>query len=179
MGRAAKVERIGSEDKGSERKGAERIGYRLLWLSAAVILIDQLTKEFFLDYVAPFSRVPVIEGFFDWTLTFNEGVAFSLFGDGGELQRILLSSFAVLVSIGFMIWMARMPKSDRWSAIALALIIGGALGNVIDRIIHGHVIDFILLYWRTYHWPAFNVADSCIVAGAILLVLAGFRGEGK
>jgi signal peptidase II len=154
-------------------------GLKWLWLSVLVIVLDQITKEHFLATVPVYGRIPVIEGLFDWTLTFNEGVAFSLFGEGGELQRLLLSSFAVVVSLGFIVWMGRLPKSDRLSAMALALIVGGALGNVIDRIIHGHVIDFILLYWRTWHWPAFNVADMAIVCGATLLVLAGFRGEGE
>jgi signal peptidase II len=154
-------------------------GLKWLWLSVLVIVLDQVTKEHFLATVPVHGRIPVIEGFFDWTLTFNEGVAFSLFGDGGELQRLLLSGFAVVVSLVFILWMGRLPKADRLSAIALALIVGGALGNVIDRILHGHVIDFILLYWRTWHWPAFNVADMAIVSGAILLVIAGFRGEGE
>jgi signal peptidase II len=154
-------------------------GLKWLWLSVLVIVLDQITKEHFLATVPVYGRIPVIEGFFDWTLTFNEGVAFSLFGDGGELQRLLLSSFAVVVSLVFIVWMGRLSKSDRLSAISLSLIVGGALGNVIDRIIHGHVIDFILLHWRTFHWPAFNVADMAIVCGAILLVLAGFRGEGE
>lgn len=154
-------------------------GLKWLWLSLLVIALDQVTKEHFLATVPVYGRVPVIEGFFDWTLTFNEGVAFSLFGDGGELQRLLLSGFAVIVSLVFIVWMGRLPRFDRLSAIALALIVGGALGNVIDRILHGHVIDFILLYWRSWHWPAFNVADMAIVSGAILLVIAGFRGEGE
>lgn len=154
-------------------------GLKWLWLSLLVIVLDQITKEHFLATIPPFARVPVIDGFFDWTLTFNEGVAFSLFGDGGDLQRFLLSGFAVLVSLAFIVWMGRLPKTDRLSAVSLGLIVGGALGNVIDRIIHGHVIDFILLYWRTWHWPAFNLADSAIVVGAILMVVAGFLGEGE
>jgi signal peptidase II len=154
-------------------------GLRWLWLSVLIIVLDQVSKEHFLATVPVHGRIPVIDGFFDWTLTFNEGVAFSLFGSGGELQRLLLSSFAVLVSSVFVIWMGRLPKSDRLSAISLALIVGGAIGNVIDRIIHGHVIDFVLLYWREWHWPAFNLADSAIVCGAILMVIAGFLGEGE
>lgn len=161
----------------SEANAGPKMGLTWLWLSALIIVLDQATKTFFLDFVPVHGRVPVIPGFFDWTLTFNEGVAFSLFGDGGNLQRALLSGFAVLVSAVFVVWMARLPKHDRLSAISLALIVGGALGNVIDRLIHGHVIDFVLLYWQTWHWPAFNLADSAIVCGAILLVLAGFRAD--
>ncbi len=156
---------------------AGRSGLRWLALSLAVIAADQASKLFFLDYVPEFSRITVFPGFFDWTLTYNEGVAFSMFGEGGDLQRYLLSAFAVAVSIGFMVWLTRLPRSDRFSALALALVIGGALGNVIDRLRLGHVVDFILIYYRDWHWPAFNVADSCIVVGAIVLVLAGMRNE--
>ncbi len=156
---------------------AGRSGLRWLALSLAVIAVDQASKLFFLGYVPEYSRITVVPGFFDWTLTYNEGVAFSMFGEGGDLQRYLLSAFAVAVSIGFMVWLTRLPRSDRFSALALALVIGGALGNVIDRLRLGHVVDFILVYYREWHWPAFNVADSCIVVGAIVLVLAGMRNE--
>jgi signal peptidase II len=154
-------------------------GLRWLLLSLVVIGLDQASKLHFLAHVPEFSRVPVIPGFFDWTLTYNEGVAFSLFGDGAGLQRALLTGFAVVVSVGFMVWLTRLPRADRYSAAALALVIGGAVGNAIDRVRLGHVVDFILLYWREWHWPAFNVADSCIVAGAIVLVLAGFRESSR
>jgi signal peptidase II len=152
-------------------------GLRWLLLSLVVIVADQASKLFFLGYVPEFGRIPVIPGFFDWTLTYNEGVAFSMFGEGGNLQRYVLSGFAVAVSIGFMVWLTRLPRSDHWSALALALVIGGALGNVIDRLRLGHVVDFILVYYRDWAWPAFNIADSCIVVGAIVLVVAGMRGE--
>lgn len=156
---------------------AGRAGLRWLALSLLVVVLDQASKLVALAMVPEYSRIPVVPGFFDWTLTYNEGVAFSLFGDGEDLQRFLLSAFALVVSAGFMVWLTRLPRDDRWSALALALVIGGAIGNVIDRLRLGHVVDFILLYWREWHWPAFNLADSCIVVGAILLVLAGFRSE--
>lgn len=161
----------------SDRAGLA--GLRWLLLSLVVLAADQASKLYFLATVPEFTRVPVLPGFFDWTLTYNEGVAFSLFGDGEDLQRFLLSAFAVAVSTGFAVWLTRLPRADRWSAVALALVIGGAIGNVVDRVRLGHVVDFILLYWREWHWPAFNVADSCIVVGAIVLVLAGFRPQPK
>jgi signal peptidase II len=156
---------------------AGRAGLRWLALSLLVVLLDQASKLYVLGVVPEYSRIPVIAGFFDWTLTYNEGVAFSLFGDGEDLQRFLLSAFALAVSVAFMVWLTRLPRDDRWSALALALVIGGAIGNVIDRLRLGHVVDFILVYWREWHWPAFNIADSCIVLGAIVLVLAGLRSE--
>ncbi len=152
-----------------------RASLHWFWVSLAVIAADQASKQYFLGYVPEFARIPVVPGFFDWTLTYNEGVAFSLFGEGGDLQRYTLSAFALAVSAGFAWWLTRLPASDRWSALSLALVIGGALGNVIDRLRLGHVVDFILLYWREWYWPAFNLADSCIVVGASILVLAGLR----
>lgn len=154
-----------------------RASLHWLWVSVAVILADQASKLYFLGYVPEFTRIPVIAGVFDWTLTYNEGVAFSLFGEGGEVQRYTLSAVAVTISAIFAWWLRRLPAADRWSALALALVIGGALGNVIDRLRLGHVVDFILLYWGEWHWPAFNLADSCIVVGAAILVLAGLRKD--
>jgi signal peptidase II len=161
---------------GSEAKvpAMNRASAHWLWLSLAVIALDQASKLVFLDALQPFERVAVIPGLFDWTLTFNQGVAFSIFGEGGDLQRMLLSGFALLVCGGLTWWLLRLPRSERITAAALALVIGGAIGNVIDRVRLGHVVDFVLLYWREWHWPAFNLADSCIVVGAIVIVIAGF-----
>lgn len=156
-----------------------RASLHWFWVSVAVIAADQASKLFFLGYVPEFTRITVVPGFFDWTLTYNEGVAFSLFGEGGNVQRYTLSAFALIVSAGFAWWLTRLPAGDRWSALSLALVIGGALGNVIDRLRLGHVVDFILLYWREWHWPAFNIADSCIVVGAAILVLAGLRDDAR
>ena len=155
-----------------------RAGLRWLWLSALVIVLDQYTKWLALGALREFERVAVIEGFWDWTLTYNEGVAFSLFNDGPAWTRYGLSAFAVVVSAVFAVWLARLPRGERWQGAALALVIGGALGNVIDRLRLGHVVDFVLWYWKDWHWPAFNVADSAITAGAVLLVVSGlFAGK--
>lgn len=154
----------------------ERAGFGMLWLSAAVVAADQLTKWIATSTMSLHERVAVLP-FFDWTLTYNRGVAFSLFNDGQGWQRFGLSAFALVVAAGFTYWMAHLPKHERMNAAALALVIGGAIGNVIDRLRLGHVVDFVLLYWKDWSWPAFNLADSAICVGAVLLVIAGFRAE--
>ena len=154
----------------------DRTGFRWLWVSALVVAADQLTKWLATSSIALHERIPVLP-FFDWTLTYNRGVAFSLFNDGQGWQRYGLSAFALLVAGAFTYWMAHLRRDERASALALALVIGGAIGNVIDRLRLGHVVDFVLLYWKDWSWPAFNVADSAIVCGAVLLVVSGFRQE--
>ena len=154
----------------------ERAGFSWLWLSAVIVAADQLTKWIATSTMTLHERVAVLP-FFDWTLTYNRGVAFSLFNDGQGWQRFGLSAFALIVAGGFTYWMAHLPKHERANAVALALVIGGAIGNVIDRLRLGHVVDFVLLYWRDWSWPAFNLADSAIVIGAALLVFVGFRHE--
>lgn len=154
----------------------ERAGLRWLALSAAVVVLDQITKAIVVATLVPMQRVPVLP-FFDWTLTFNTGVAFSLFNDGPAWTRYGLSAFAIVVAVAFTVWMMKLPRTDRTSAAALALVVGGAIGNVIDRLRLGHVVDFVLLHYDGWSWPAFNVADSAIFVGAALLLIAGLRGE--
>jgi signal peptidase II len=115
--------------------------------------------------------VPVIEGWLNWTLTYNTGAAFSFLSDAGGWQRWFFSALAIVVSLLLAFWLTRIPRHDWRQALPFALIIGGALGNLIDRMRYGHVVDFVDAYWREHHWPAFNVADSAIVAGAIGLAL--------
>ena len=159
---------------------AERAGFGWLWLSAVVVAADQLTKWIATSSMSMHERIAVLPGLFDWTLTYNRGVAFSLFNDGQGWQRFGLSAFAIVVAAGFTYWMAHLPKHERMNAAALALVVGGAIGNVIDRLRLGHVVDFVLLYWKDWSWPAFNLADSAICVGAALLVIAGFRtGKAK
>ena len=152
---------------------------RWLSLSALIVVLDQVTKWYAVQHLSYGERIPVIAGFFDWTMAYNTGVAFSMFADGEAWTRWGLSGFAVVVSIGFAIALARLHKHERISALAFALVIGGAVGNIIDRVRLGHVIDFILWYWRDYHWPAFNIADSAIVCGAAVLILFSWRDTKK
>lgn len=150
----------------------------MVWLilSAAVIGLDQLTKAIVRATLAPFTPHAVIPGVLNWTLVFNRGAAFSFLSGSSGWQTWLFGGLAVAVSIGLVVWLARTPRADWRTALPVALIIGGALGNLIDRLAHGRVTDFIQVYWRSWSYPAFNVADSAITIGAVLLVVCGLFG---
>jgi len=151
---------------------------RWLWISAAVIALDQLTKAWVLADLRPGEMIPVIPGFWYWTLAFNKGAAFSMLADGSGWQRWFFSALAVVISAGLAYWLSRTPRRDWRSALPLALIIGGALGNLIDRLHAGRVTDFVLLFFGHYAYPAFNLADSAITVGAVLLIAFGlFAGD--
>ena len=147
----------------------------LVWLllSLAIIGFDQLSKAWVLRSLPEYTAVPVIPGFWNWYRTYNEGAAFSLLSDAGGWQKWLFLAFAVGISGMLSRWLARTPRNDWRTAVPYALVIGGAVGNVIDRLAHGHVIDFIQWYVGQHYWPSFNIADSAIVAGVAGIVLAG------
>lgn len=142
-----------------------------LLLSVVVIALDLWTKAIALRELRLHEPVPVIEGWLNWTLTRNYGAAFSFLSDAGGWQRWFFSALALGVSALLAVWLSRIPRNDWRQALPFALIIGGAIGNLADRIRFGYVVDFIDAYWRTHHWPAFNIADSAIVGGAIGLAL--------
>ncbi len=112
-----------------------------------------------------------IAPFVNLTLIYNTGAAFSFLSEAGGWQRWFFSILAIGVSLLIIVWLKRLPKDQRWVAAGLALILGGALGNQFDRLLLGHVIDFIDVYYATYHWPTFNIADSAITIGASILVV--------
>ncbi len=105
-------------------------------------------------------------------------MAFSLFSDGGW-QVWMLTILTAVVSLIITVWLFRTPRDHRWQAASLALVLGGALGNLIDRLRYGHVVDFIDVYYGQYHWPAFNIADSAITVGAVMLAIILFREDRK
>ncbi|RKP43574.1 signal peptidase II [Trinickia fusca] len=145
------------------------------WLGIAliVILVDQLTKiavSKVLAYATPYPLAP----FFNLFLVFNRGAAFSFLGTAGGWQRWMFTTLGVAAAF-VICYLLKRHGNQRMFSTALSLIMGGALGNVIDRLVHGHVIDFLDFHVGTWHWPAFNVADSGIVIGAILLVLDELR----
>jgi signal peptidase II len=149
-----------------------------LVLSAVVVALDQLSKAWVLARLPEFQPVPVIDGFWNWFRTYNTGAAFSFLSDAGGWQKYLFMGLALVVSVVLARWLAKTPRGDWKTAAPFALVIGGALGNLIDRLQHGHVVDFIQWYWRNHYWPAFNVADSAIVVGAVALGLFALR-QGK
>ena len=151
----------------------------LSWLlvSATIIALDQWTKYIVMTTLTLNHQVEFIGGFWNWMLAYNDGAAFSFLRDATGWQRWLFAGLAIGVSVGMTIWLARTPRGDWRTALPFSLVIGGALGNLIDRIRLGHVIDFIQWYWHDHYWPTFNVADSSIVAGAIALLLFGMRSS--
>nr|WP_312508546.1 signal peptidase II [Pseudomonas luteola] len=146
-----------------------------LWLSVVVVVLDQLSKAYFEGQLSLYQRIEVIPDLFSWTLAYNTGAAFSFLADHSGWQRWLFAAIAIAVSITLVVWLKRLGRNDTWIAIALALILGGAIGNLYDRVVLGHVIDFVLIHWREHLFPAFNLADSAITVGAIMLALDMFR----
>jgi len=142
-----------------------------LWLSGLVIVLDQWTKWLTVENLGLYDRVyllPVL----DITHRRNTGAAFSFLADAGGWQRWFFVALALVVSIVIMFWLRSTPaRGQMRQAIGLALILGGALGNVIDRALYGYVVDFILVHYKDWYFPAFNVADSSITVGAGLLIL--------
>lgn len=150
---------------------------RWLVLSAVVVALDLLSKWYADTHLQMYQQVPVIDGLFSFTLAYNPGAAFSFLANAGGWQRWFFMAVAVGVSGMLIIWLARLPRHKIMEPLALALILGGALGNLYDRIVHGHVVDFILVHWQqSWFFPAFNLADSAITVGAALLILDMFFG---
>ena len=142
-------------------------------VAAAIVVADQITKWLVLARFAPGERVELTE-FMNLVLVFNKGAAFSFLADAPGWQTPLLVAFALGAAVLVSVLLVRDP-SRRLYCAGLALILGGAVGNVIDRLRFGHVVDFLDLHAGGWHWPAFNVADSAITVGAVLLILDGFR----
>jgi signal peptidase II len=140
-----------------------------LGLAAAIVAIDQLTKVT-IERLFDYGDVHPVTGFFNLVLTYNKGAAFSFLAGASGWQKEFLTGIGIVASLVIVYLLARHGAQKLFS-LALALILGGAIGNVIDRIAHGHVIDFLDFHWRGWHWPAFNVADSAIVCGAALLIV--------
>ncbi|WP_045764336.1 signal peptidase II [Xanthomonas albilineans] len=147
----------------------------LIWLllSALVIGLDQWSKAWVLSSLPEFTPVTVIPGVWNWYRTYNTGAAFSFLSQAGGWQLWFFTLLALGISGLLAWWLARTPRSEWRSAVPYALVIGGAIGNVIDRLLHGHVVDFIQWYVGQHYWPSFNLADSAIVAGAIGIALFG------
>ena len=155
-----------------------RSGWRWLWLTALIIVIDQASKLWAVASLQLYQSIEVLP-FFNLTLVHNPGAAFSFLSDASGWQRWFFVVLASVISVVILVWMRRLAASERRPAVALALILGGAVGNVLDRFQHGYVIDFIDVYYRDWHWPAFNVADSAITVGAALMILDALVGARK
>ena len=148
---------------------------RWLAIAAIVIVLDQLSKAAINSHFV-FGESMVVTGFFNLVLAHNTGAAFSFLSDAGGVQRWLFSAIAIVASV-WIIWLLRKHQSEKLFSFALAFILGGALGNLIDRIAYGYVVDFLDFHWGAYHFAAFNLADSAITCGAALLILDSLKGK--
>jgi len=147
-----------------------------LWLSLAMVALDQATKFLVTRFLGLYERVEVLP-VLDFTHVRNTGAAFSMLAGASGWQRWFFITLSSVVSAALTIWLFRLPRGRRMFAISLSLILGGAIGNLIDRILHGFVIDFVHAHWGAAYFPAFNVADSAITIGAVLLILDSFRAK--
>ena len=148
-----------------------------LWLSALVLVLDQVVKHWVVDAFYLYEQLPVIPSFFSLTLAYNTGAAFSFLSDQGGWQRWFFVVIASGVSVMLVSWLYRMKEHESWQACAMALILGGALGNLYDRAVNGYVVDFLLVYYEQWYFPAFNLADVGITIGAAMLILDMFRPQ--
>lgn len=162
-----------SEENPVDQAGAGRHA-SWLWLlvSAVVVVADQFTKRLIVDNFELFERVAVTP-FLDIIRLHNTGAAFSLLADAGGWQNWFFSTVAVAISAVLIWWLRRVPGDQRVVPLGLTLVLGGAIGNLIDRLLHGYVVDFVLVYYDRWSYPAFNVADSAITCGVILLLVDG------
>ncbi|WP_100656373.1 signal peptidase II [Alteromonas flava] len=145
-------------------------GLRFLWLSVLVFILDQWTKLAVVQDMRLYQSIEVMP-FFNLTYVHNYGAAFSFLHDAGGWQRWFFTAIAIGVSALLLYWLRQVPKHQVRLPVAFTFILGGALGNVYDRLMHGYVIDFLDFYYQQWHWPAFNIADSAIFIGAALLIL--------
>ncbi len=148
----------------------------LVWLivSGVVLLLDQLSKYWVLTTLPEHTAVPVFEGWWNWFRSYNTGAAFSFLADAGGWQKYFFVGLALAVTGLLAYWLSKTPRRHWQIALPYALVIGGAVSNVIDRLVRGHVVDFIQWFWRDFYWPAFNLADAAIVAGAVGIAAQGF-----
>ena len=149
-----------------------------LLLSVLILVVDRVSKDFFEGSLSMYQRIQVIPDYFDWTLAYNTGAAFSFLADADGWQRWFFAAIAIVVSVVLVVWVKRLKRHETLLAVALAMVLGGALGNLYDRVVLGHVVDFILVHWQNrWFFPAFNLADTFITLGAILLALDMFKSD--
>ncbi len=160
-------------EKKSPPKGLTQTALMSVWVALLVVMVDQLTKYWAvstLTFAEPVAVIPHL----NWTLAYNYGAAFSFLADMGGWQRWFFSGIAVIVSVVFIVWLSRLPHRFTVEVWGINLVLGGAIGNVIDRVLEGRVTDFIDFYIGTWHYATFNVADMAISVGAVLLIFSEF-----
>ncbi len=155
------------------RKLFSQTGMRFLWLSVLGFVLDQLSKNWIVDNIEAYQAIQITT-FFNITHVYNYGAAFSFLSEAGGWQRWFFTIIAFGVSGLILWWLKQTTKEQVILPIAFCLILGGALGNAYDRLLHGYVIDFLVVYYQDWYWPAFNIADSSIFLGATLLIVEMF-----
>ena len=161
---------MNDQARGGEPRGA----LAWLWLSAFVVVADQATKALIVTTFELYDRVQVLP-VFGITRLHNTGAAFSFLASAGGWQRWFFVAIAIAVTALVCVWLKRMPRTgESWLAASLSLIVGGAIGNVLDRLFRGHVVDFLSFHWERWFFPAFNVADAAITVGAVILLVESF-----
>lgn len=146
-----------------------------LWLSALVLVLDQASKLAVDGSMQLYESIPLLPSF-NLTYAHNTGAAFSFLAQAGGWQRWLFAGLAVVMSGAIGVWLSRLQQRETLLATALSLVLGGAVGNLIDRVAYGYVIDFLDVYYQDWHWPAFNIADSAICVGVALMLLENLAG---
>lgn len=144
-----------------------------LALSLLAVVLDQVSKWAIDSSMQLYQSIPLVP-YFNLTYLRNTGAAFSFLSEAGGWQRWFFAGLAIVISAVIGVWLARLKEHETVLAVALSLVLGGAIGNLIDRLAYGYVIDFLDVYYQTWHWPAFNIADSAITLGVILMLLESF-----
>ena len=152
---------------------------RLKWLglSLLAVILDQVSKLVLVSSMQLYQSIP-ITSFFKLTYVRNTGAAFSFLSEAGGWQRWFFAGLAIIISMVIAVWLTRLKQHETVLAVALSLVLGGAIGNLIDRLAYGYVIDFLDVYYENWHWPAFNIADSAITLGVVLMLLESFGWVG-
>jgi signal peptidase II len=144
-----------------------------LWLSLLALVLDQGSKLAIAGSMKLYESIQIMP-FFKLTYVHNTGAAFSFLSEAGGWQRWFFAGLALAISVVIAVWLTRLKKHETLLAVALALVLGGAVGNLIDRLAYGYVIDFLDVYYESWHWPAFNIADSAITLGVVLMLAESF-----
>ncbi|MDD5410256.1 MAG: signal peptidase II [Methylobacter sp.] len=144
-----------------------------LWLSLLALILDQASKLAVDGSMRLYQSIQIMP-YFNLTYVHNTGAAFSFLSEAGGWQRWFFAGLALVISVAIAFWLTRLKKHETLLAVALALVLGGAVGNLIDRLVYGYVIDFLDVYYQDWHWPAFNIADSAITLGVVLMVAESF-----
>jgi len=150
--------------------------FKWLWLSLLVFVLDQASKLWVVDNFELYESIQLFPSL-NFTYVHNLGAAFSFLSSAGGWQRWFFVGFALIATTILLVWLRKLKPTERWMAVTISLVLGGAIGNLYDRISYGYVIDFIDVYYKSHHWPVFNIADAAISIGVVMMLVDAFKGE--